>query len=179
METVQKKVRDLKPYKGNARLNDVTVERLCKSITDYGYVVPIVVDQDNVVVTGHARLKAIKKLGWVDVPCLISNLSDEENKEYRIIDNKVQDLSSFNEDLLVMELRALTSIASDFNSKITTALDSSYGLFDVEVTDTDIEKSEDKFENVFADRVNKANDSIVNVECEHCGAHFGINESEL
>ena len=179
METVRKKVKDLKPYEGNARLNDVTVEKLCKSITDYGYVVPIVVDQDNVVVTGHARLKAIKKLGWVDVPCLISNLSDKENKEYRIIDNKVQDLSSFNEDLLVIELRALTNIASEFDLKINNALESSYGLFDEGVTDADIEQSEDKFETVFGDRVNKANDRIVDVSCEHCGANFGVNADDL
>ena len=101
MKTIAKKVKDLIPYEGNARSNALTVEKLVKSISDYGYVVPIVVDQENVVVTGHARLKALQILKWKKVDCLVSNLSDEENREYRIIDNKVQDLSEWNDDMLV------------------------------------------------------------------------------
>ena len=179
MKTRAKKVKDLIPYEGNARSNALTVEKLVKSISDYGYVVPIVVDQENVVVTGHARLKALQILKWKKVDCLVSNLSDEENREYRIIDNKVQDLSEWNDDMLVVELRGLQEIASDFDIKVNTALETSYGSLDASVTNIDIEEQEGKFENVFGDRVNKATESIVDVECEHCGTHFGINENDL
>jgi len=179
METIKKKIKDLIPYKNNARLNDETVERLAKSIEDYGYVVPIVIDHKNVLVTGHARLKAIKKLGWKNVECVVSNLSEEENKEYRIIDNKIQDITEWNDDLLVTELRGLQHIASEFDLKVNTALETSYGMFDDAVTNADIEKQENKFETGFVNRANQANDSLIQVSCEHCGANFGIEADKL
>ena len=83
MKTQKIKVSEIKPYEANARLNDKTVEKLVDSIERYGYVVPIVVDEKNVVVAGHARLKAITQLGWEDVECLVSKLSEDKNKEFR------------------------------------------------------------------------------------------------
>lgn len=179
METVLKKVKDLKPYENNARLNDDTISRLSESIENYGYVVPIVIDEKNVIVTGHARLKAIQNLGWKTVHCVISNLSDDQNKEYRIIDNKIQDISEWNDDLLVTELRGLQHIASEFDLKVNTALETSYGMFDDNVTTEDIANQENKIETGFVDRADSANEGLVEIACEHCGANFGIEVDKL
>jgi len=179
METTKKKISDLKPYEGNARINDKTVEKLADAYERYGYVVPIVVDQNNVVVAGHARLKAAQKLGWDEIDCLTSDLSDEKNKEFRVIDNKIQEISEWNDELLVVELRALDYLVSEFDMKIESALTTSFGLDVSEVTDDDIKKSEDGFDNVFGDRVDKAQDRIVSICCEHCGTEFGVEAEKV
>ena len=179
MIAYKRKVKDLIPYEFNSRFNEKTVDKLTKSIEDYGYVVPIVIDKKNVVVTGHARLKAIKELGWENVDCLVSNLTDEENREYRILDNKVQDLSKWNDDMLVVELRGLQEIASDFDLKVNVALETSYGSLDADVTEFDIEKQKNKFETTFTDRSIEANAKLIKVSCEHCGANFGIDSEKL
>tara|TARA_R110000744_G_scaffold26872_2_gene65916 strand:+ start:564 stop:1103 length:540 start_codon:yes stop_codon:yes gene_type:complete len=179
MQTSERKVKDLKPYEFNSRFNEKTIDQLSKSIENYGYVVPIVIDKKNVVVTGHARLKAIKELGWQKVDCLVSNLTDEENREYRILDNKVQDLSEWNDDMLVVELRGLQEIASDFDLKVNVALETSYGSLDADVTEFDLEKQENKFETTFTDRSIEANAKLIKVSCEHCGANFGIDSEKL
>ena len=179
METKKKKISELKPYEGNARINDATVEKLVESIERYGYVVPIVVDKDNVVVTGHARLKAVKELGWKEVECLTSDLSDEKNKEFRTLDNKIQDISNWNDEYLVVELRALDYLASEFGTKVNTALTSSFGLNDDPVTESDIQETVNKFDSIFGERVEKAQNKIVNINCEHCGSKFGVEADKV
>ena len=95
------------PYWNNPRKNEETVERLIKSIQEYGFNTPIVVNHDMVVVNGHARLKAAKRLGMKTVPCVVVNLTDEQAKKYRIADNKIADLSEWQEDALFKELREI------------------------------------------------------------------------
>ena len=146
MIAYERKVKDLIPYEFNSRFNEKTIDKLSKSIEDYGYVVPIVIDKNNVVVTGHARLKAIKELGWKK---------------------------------LVVELRGLQEIASDFDLKVNVALETSYGSLDADVTEFDIEKQENKFETTFTDRSIEANAKLIKVSCEHCGANFGIDSEKL
>ena len=63
MEMTLLKIEDIIPYENNARVNDHTVHKLAESIKEYGYNVPITVDEDNVIVTGHTRLKALISLG--------------------------------------------------------------------------------------------------------------------
>ncbi len=179
METQKIKVSELKPYAGNSRINDATVEKLVDSIERYGYQVPIVVDKHNVVVAGHARLKAIKKLGWKEIDCLTSDLSDDGNKEWRILDNKIQDISTWNDDYLIVELRALDYIASEFGAKVNTALTSSFGLMDEPVTEGDIQKKADDFNSLFGDRVEMYRNKVVNICCEHCGSKFGVEAEKV
>lgn len=95
------------PYWQNPRNNDKTVERLCISIKEYGFNVPLVVNKDMVLITGHARLKAAKKLGLTTVPCNVVDLTDEQAKKYRIADNKIQELTDWKEEELFKELREI------------------------------------------------------------------------
>jgi len=95
-------------YENNPRDNDAAVDAVAASINEFGFKVPIVVDSNLVIVAGHTRLKTAKKLGLVEVPCLIADdLTDEQIKAFRLADNKTAelatwDLSKLEEELLKM-----------------------------------------------------------------------------
>ena len=107
MQVIDIEVGKLMPYWHNPRKNDGTVEKLTKSIKKYGFNVPLVVNKDMVLITGHARLKAAKKLGLLTVPCVIVDLTEEQAKKYRIADNKIQESTEWNEEALFKELREI------------------------------------------------------------------------
>lgn len=95
------------PYWHNPRNNEKTVEKLIVSIKEYGFNVPLVVNKDMVLITGHARLKAARKMGLATVPCVIVDLTDAQAKKYRIADNKIQESTEWKEDELFKELREI------------------------------------------------------------------------
>lgn len=108
LKIVYKKIEDLTPYENNPRLNDNAVDAVAKSIEEFGFKVPIVIDKDGVIVAGHTRLKAAKQLQIDEVPCIIADdLSDEELKAFRLADNKVAELAGWNWDKLEEELEEL------------------------------------------------------------------------
>ena len=108
MEIVMRKVSELTPYEKNPRLNDKAVEACAESIKAYGFKVPIIVDRNGIIVTGHTRLKAAKALGMKEVPCIIADdLTDEQIRAFRIADNKVSDFSIWDNKLLLEELEAI------------------------------------------------------------------------
>lgn len=108
LKIVYKKIGDLTPYENNPRLNDSAVDAVAKSIEEFGFKVPIVIDKDGVIVAGHTRLKAAKQLTIDEVPCIIADdLSDEELKAFRLADNKVSELAGWNWDKLEQELEEL------------------------------------------------------------------------
>lgn len=101
-------VSELKPYEKNPRINDNAVEACAESIREYGFKVPIIIDSNGVIIAGHTRLKAAKKLGLKKVPVIIADdLSEEQAKAFRIADNKVSDFSIWDNKLLLEELDAL------------------------------------------------------------------------
>lgn len=115
MEIVYKKVSELKPYEKNPRVNDNAVEYVANSIKDFGFKVPIVIDKDNIIVAGHTRLKASKKLGLKEVPCIVADDLDEEQiKAFRLADNKVSELASWDFELLGDELEDLDFEMADY-----------------------------------------------------------------
>lgn len=96
---------DVKPYANNPRDNDRAVEALAKSIKSFGWQQPIVVDKNMVVIVGHTRLKAAKKLGAEKVPVVIAeNLTDEQAKAYRLADNKTGENAVWDNKKLLEEL---------------------------------------------------------------------------
>ena len=108
MDIKNRKVEELIPYVNNPRDNSAAVDAVASSIAEFGFKVPIIVDRNNVVVTGHTRLQAAKKLGLAEVPVLMADdLSDAQVKAFRIADNKVSELASWNEELLEAELAAI------------------------------------------------------------------------
>lgn len=127
MEIIYLSPEKLKPYENNPRMNEGGVDPVARSIEEYGFKVPIVIDKNNVVVCGHTRLMAAKKLGLDEVPCIMADdLNDEQIKAFRIADNKVSDFSMFDNKKLLQELEELES------SDLFTGFDLS-GLSDMEI----------------------------------------------
>ncbi len=98
----------IKPYEKNARKNDEAVKYVAESIKQFGFRQPLVVDKENVIITGHTRLKAAKKLGLKKLPCIIAkDLTEEQVKAYRLADNKVAEKAEWDYDLLDEEIEGL------------------------------------------------------------------------
>ena len=111
MRIINKRVDDLIPYAKNPRNNKKAVDKVANSIAEFGFKVPLVVDINNVVICGHTRLLASKKLGLDEVPCIIADdLSEEQIKAFRLVDNKVSEASEWDYDLLDEELSEIFSI---------------------------------------------------------------------
>ena len=88
MKVQEMNIDEVKPYENNPRVNDKSVDDVAKSIKEFGWQQPIVVDKDNVIIVGHTRWKAAKKLGMKKVPVVVaSNLTPEQVKAYRLADN--------------------------------------------------------------------------------------------
>ena len=86
----------IKPYAKNPRINDGAVKGVAESIKQFGFQQPIVVDKNNVIVVDHTRYKAAKKLGLKTVPCVrASELTKEQVKAYRILDNKLNEVATW------------------------------------------------------------------------------------
>ena len=108
MEIHNIKVSEIKPYKRNPRNNDQAVDAVVESIKSFGFKVPIVLDRNNVIIAGHTRVKAAKRLGLDVVPCVIADdLTDEQARAFRIADNKVAELADWDYTLLDEEINEL------------------------------------------------------------------------
>lgn len=106
-------ITDLKPYENNPRRNNEAVEAVSKSIKEFGFKVPIVIDSENVIIAGHTRYKAAQKLGFESVPCVIADdLTPSQIKAYRLADNKTAELASWDFEKLDEELSALADLDS-------------------------------------------------------------------
>ena len=73
MKILTKKIEEITPYENNPRLNDTAVDAVANSIRDFGFKNPVIIDKDGVIVCGHTRLKAAKKLGLKTVPCIMAD----------------------------------------------------------------------------------------------------------
>ena len=99
---------DLHPYEKNPRNNDAAVDAVVESIKQCGYIAPIIVDEDGVILAGHTRYKALQKLGRTEVECIVKEgLTEEQKKKYRLLDNKTNELANLDLDLLAVELADL------------------------------------------------------------------------
>ncbi|MFV0442164.1 MAG: ParB N-terminal domain-containing protein [Planctomycetaceae bacterium] len=102
------------PYDKNPRLNDDAVEAVARSIQEFGFRQPIVVDEEGIVIIGHTRLKAAKKLGFTEVPVHVARgLSPAKIKALRIADNKTAEIAEWNLELLPIELAELQGMDFD------------------------------------------------------------------
>lgn len=114
IEIIDVNIEDIKPYKKNPRKNDKTAKELKGMIKKYGFNNPIVITSDGEIINGHTRYKAMKALGKKSIPCIKKdNLSKREIKEYRIADNKVAEMSEWDETLLGLEIEDLCDLGSD------------------------------------------------------------------
>lgn len=160
MEIINKKIEEIRPYANNPRFNDEAVEQVAKSIKEFGFKVPIILDKNNEIVAGHTRYKASLELGLKEVPCIIADdLNEEQIKAFRLADNKVGEVADWNYELLTDELKSIVNIdMKDF------------GFLDV---DTDIEWGN----TIEEEEELKEGEEEIFYECPYC--HKQISEKEI
>lgn len=111
MKIIDVSMDQLKPYEKNPRKNDMSVDYVAESIAQFGFKVPILIDKNNIIIAGHTRYKAAKKLGFKTVPCIVADdLTEEQVKAFRLVDNKVSENSEWDLDLLEFELDSIFDI---------------------------------------------------------------------
>ena len=111
MQIVYRNINDITPYEKNPRQNDEAVDYVAKSIKEFGFKVPIIIDKNYVIVSGHTRLKAAKQLGLKEVPTImVDDLTEEQIKAFRLADNKVSEKAEWDNDLLGEELDNILNI---------------------------------------------------------------------
>ena len=134
-------VAEIIPYAKNPRKNDKAVDLVANSIQEFGFKNPLILDKNNEIITGHTRLKAAIKLGLTEVPVMwAEDLSPEQVKAYRILDNKSSELADWDENLLESEFRALEE--KGFDLSLTGFSDKEIG----DIWDDFEETKEDDFE---------------------------------
>ena len=207
-EAIAKKIEvwpleNIKPYWRNPRKIDRrAIEAVKTSINEYGYVQPIVVDKDGVIVIGHVRYRALQELQVEKAQVIIVNLPKGKVKELRLVDNRISEYTRWDEDKLFQELAELVDEAPEIASffpefelpdaeEIVDNL-SSVGADLVQESEddgTEIEESDPysvSHQDVLQAEVKiesepqrKKDDNIVNVTCPHCGEEFGVDVKRL
>jgi len=137
MNITDVKIDDITPYHDNPRVNTDAINVVKKSLSEFGFQQPLVLDKDNIIIVGHTRFAAAKELGFTDVPCFIAdNLSEDKIKAYRIMDNKSAEYASWNYGLLTKEITDL--LESDYDLEYT-------GFSDAELEDMGFDMNLESF----------------------------------
>lgn len=156
MEIIQKPVDELIQYENNPRLNDKAVTPVANSIKEFGFKVPILIDKDDVIIAGHTRLKAAIQLGIREVPCILcDDLTPEQVKAFRLVDNKVAEFADWDLAKLNIELGDIEMDMEEF------------GFFELPEIDIDeyLKDKQDKpVEEPEPERI----------QCPHCGEWFDL-----
>ena len=126
MDLIEMSIGELVPYKNNPRKIEVkAVDAVRESIKQCGYISPIIVDENNVILAGHTRYRALKEMGMEKVPVLkAEGLTEEQKKKYRILDNRTNEVATWDYQKLLEELVGLDFEGYAFGfEKLTEKLD--------------------------------------------------------
>lgn len=158
MTTVDVRLADIKPYEKNQKKHDDTqINNIAISIDKYGFVQPLVLDKDNNIIIGHGRYLAAEKLNMESVPAVYAeNLTDEQIRELRILDNKLNE-SEWDIDKLKLDLEELDFSEFDID-------------FDLPEKIEDI--SQDDLDSLYGDYDEKPPKEPEEIKCPHCGMYF-------
>lgn len=119
IKIIEKDIDELIPYENNARINDKAIDIVANSIQEFGFKNPVIIDKNKVIVAGHTRVEACKKLGIDKVPCIIADdLTEEQIKAFRLADNKVAEVAEWDYNKLDAELAQIELDMSKFNFDI-------------------------------------------------------------
>jgi hypothetical protein len=170
----------VKPYWRNPRKSDKAVEAVKASIERYGFNSPIIVDSDMTIIAGHTRYRALRELGWKDVPVVVVDLPAEKAKEYRIADNRTSELAEWDRDLLIPELREIGNL-DDFEVffpdwDLGSMLEMQQVRFDpVVVTQGSVDSQQAKADAAMSDSSSSRLGNLMEVMCPCCGESFSID----
>jgi len=165
-------------YENNPRENDGTVDYLVMSIQRFGYMVPIVVDENRVVLSGHARLKALRSMGVKDALCVVMDKEKDLNDEYRLLDNLIHDLTSWDGDTFKVELRGLDYVTDVF-PELGLGDAPSLDVGTLKVDDGAVAFTEKKLEEKFKEKSDQYFENLVSVRCPNCGEEYEVLRSDL
>jgi hypothetical protein len=107
-ETKTVSIETLIPYWRNPRKNDIAIQKVKASIEEFGYQNPIIVDKDMTIIAGHTRYRALKELGYTEVPVIVTDMPAKKAKEFRIIDNRTSEYATWSSEL-ALELKEFTN----------------------------------------------------------------------
>lgn len=167
---------DIRPYWRNPRtIPDDALDAVRESIDRYGYQNPIIVDSDGIIITGHTRYSVLRALGYERIPVLISDLDAEKAREYRLVDNRTQEYTSWDKDRLVMELREWDeALVEEFFPHIDLDAADRRGI--TSVTYQDLEKAQQRLDTQGEDTGEER--VTVDVTCPHCFKTFTVEPPE-
>jgi ParB-like chromosome segregation protein Spo0J len=166
MQIYDKRLDEIKPYENNPRHNDNAVDAVAHSIREFGLKVPIVFDSEGVIVAGHTRYKAAKKLGLQTVPCLVADdLNEEQINAFRLADNKVGELATWDLDTLKVELDNIGEI------------DLSGMGFDLTIHDEYTDEPTQSIDGGGEINIDDFSDNKFSCTCPKCGFKFNPKEN--
>lgn len=123
MNIVEMQLSELKPYENNPRNHDKNIEELAESIKTFGFKNPILINADNVIIAGHGRYAAAKKLGLKEVPCIYADdLNEEDCNLFRIVENEASAKANWDIDKLIEEINDCDDVFTGFKYKELEAL---------------------------------------------------------
>ena len=159
MEIKKVNISELKPHPKNPRVHpDSAIEKLERSIKEFGWTNPVLVSADGYVLAGHARLKAAEKAGISEAPVIYLPLAGTKAEAYLIADNKLQDETDWDMELLELELEELEDMFTGFSEEEKEVI--------FNASDVDIDSF---FED--AEEINKEKKEE-EIQCPHCGMYF-------
>jgi len=164
----------VKPYENNPRINRKTINKLKELISNGEVVfnVPIVIDKNNIIVKGHSRWTALKELGYKIIPVIYSNNSDEVNNEDRLQDNIIQELSTWKQEELSIEIRDTNINPKDYNINFKDL--GYYDKYKPDITAGDVTKARDLFLGQ-----GQPDKDFIELVCPYCGEEFMVDRNEV
>ena len=174
-DTVTLPLSEIKPYWRNPRrIPEEAIESVAESIRRYGYQQPIVVDKDHVIVVGHTRHQALQRLGYIEAPVYVTQMSAQQVQEYRLIDNRTGEMTSWDYGALVLELREFeVGLLSQFFPDV----DLEIGLVNGAVTQQNVEDAAATITQIPA--VNSDKMLTTTVVCPSCFHEFAVRTHSL
>ena len=152
------KIDKLKPYENNARTHSPEqIEKIAKSIEQFGFINPVLIDGDYGIIAGHGRVEGAKQLGMTEVPCIfVEDLTETQKRAYILADNKLTLDAGWDDLILKEELQAL----EDLNFDITLTGFEEYDISDINI------------DGFFEQAGEQKEKEPKKIQCPHCGEWF-------
>ena len=154
-------ITEIHAYENNPRkIPEKAIEAVTASIKNFGFKIPVIIDKNNVIVCGHTRVKAAEKLGLKEVPCIVADdLTPEQIRAFRLVDNKTSELTGWDFEMLDSELEGLDIDMSQFGFEID----------DMNFTAEDFFSKQDSCQEVTHPQKHI-------ITCPNCGAQIDLDE---